>query len=125
MSIYENRILAFIQVIESGLIPTEEWADLEDLPSQLPEDMEGIYEEIENWLQPESRLPIREAYKQRWQAIDSSSSSSSSIDPSKTLGQGGAKSPTKSNEYSETSRELLINTIKNNPPLSNPPPPKP
>ncbi|MEH1836325.1 MAG: hypothetical protein V7L29_30800 [Nostoc sp.] len=116
MSVYKNSILAFIQVLDSQskLIPTQDWNELQQLPSQLPDDDEEISEIIENWLKPESRSQLLEAYKQNLQSL----SAASPIDLDKNLGIANSKSQTPVNQPSESSKELLENTIKKNSPLS-------
>lgn len=121
MSVYEKSLKAFIDVIESGLISTEDWADLNQLASNLPEDAEEISAEIQKWLEPEFRSQIREAYKKQRKALKFSST----IDLDKNLGIANSQSPTKPDQPNQSSRELLINTIQKNSPLSNSPPTKP
>lgn len=122
MSIYENSIRAFIQVIESksNLISHQDWDELHQLSSNLPEDVEEILEIIENWLQLDSRNQILQAYEQKLETIGSSSS----IDLDKNLGIGNSQSPTKPNQPSQLYNKLLDNSIKKNSPLLNPPSPK-
>ncbi|MEA5594763.1 hypothetical protein [Rivularia sp. UHCC 0363] len=122
MSIYDNSIRAFIQVIESksNLISHQDWDELHQLSSNFPEDVEEISEIIENWLQFDSRNQILQAYEQKLEVI----SSSSSIDLDKNLGIANSQSPTKPNQPSLPYKELLDNSIKKNSPLLNPPPPK-
>ena len=122
MSIYENSIRAFIQVIEfkSDLISHQDWVELHQLSSNLPEDLEEISEIIENWLQLDYRNQILQAYEQKLEVI----SSSSSIDLDKNLGIANSQSPTKPNRPSQPYKELLDNSIKKNSPLLNPPAPK-
>ena len=112
MSIYENSVQAFIYLLESksDLFSTQDWSELNQLASSLSEDTEEIAEEIENWLQPESRSQILQAYEERLKAL----TSSSTIDLDKNLGFGNTKSPTPPNQPSESSRELLDNAIKKN-----------
>lgn len=124
MSIYENSIQAFIDVIESGLIATPDWAELNQLASNLPEETDEIAEEIENWLQPEYRCEIRQAYEERLEAL-TSSSSIDLLDKNLGLGPGRSISPTKPNQPSQPSRELLINAIQRNSRSSDSPPAKP
>lgn len=127
MSIYENSIQAFIQVIESesNSISPEDWVDLNRLVSNLPEDenedTEEISERLENWLQLDSRARILEAYRRQ---LDEVISSSPSIDLDADLGIGNSQSPTPPNRPSAFSKELLDNAIKKNSPLFNSPPPK-
>lgn len=122
MSVYENSILAFIDVLESNsdLISTPDWADLNQWASHLSNDNEEISGAIDNWLQPPSRSQIREAYVKQLKAI----AASSPIDPNRPI-FGGAKSSTKPHQPSQTAKELLINTIQRNSPLSDSPPAKP
>lgn len=122
MSVYESSIQAFVDVIESesNLISNQDWIELNQLTSNLPEDVEEIAEEIENWMQKESRRQILEAYEERLKALISSSS----IDLDKDLGLGNIKSPTPPNQPSPSSRELLDNAIKKNSSSSDSPPSK-
>jgi hypothetical protein len=116
MSVYEKSIQAFIKVIESesNLLSNQDWADLNQLATHLPEDAEEISAKIQQWLQPESRSQIREAYKKRRKKFPSSPS----IGLDKNLGIANSQSPTKLNQPSQPSRELFINSIKKNSSLS-------
>ena len=116
MSIYRNSIQAFIQVLDSQskLIPTQDWNELQQLSSQLPEDNEEIVEILENWLQPESRNQLLEAYKQHLKSL----TVVSPIDVDRNIGIANSKSQTPVNQSSESSKELVDNAIKNNSPLS-------
>ncbi|MEI1373215.1 hypothetical protein PQG02_27885 [Nostoc sp. UHCC 0926] len=115
MSIYRNSIQAFIQVLDSQskLIPTQDWNELQQLSSQLPEDNEEIVEILENWLQPESRNQLLEAYKQHLKSL----TVASPIDVDRNIGIANSKSQTPVNQPSESSKELVDNAIKNNSPL--------
>lgn len=116
MSIYQNSIKAFIQVLDSQskLIPTQDWNELQQLSNQLPEDNEEISEILENWLQSESRSQLLEAYKQYLKSL----TAASPIDVNTNIGIAGGQSPTPVNQPSEPSKELIDNAIKNNSPLS-------
>ncbi|MEJ6483323.1 hypothetical protein N0Y54_18700 [Nostoc punctiforme UO1] len=116
MSIYTNGIQAFIQVLDSqsNLIPTQDWNELQQLSSQLPEDNEEIVEILENWLQSESRNQVLEAYKQNLKSI----TDKLPIIVSANIGIANSKSQTPANQPSESSKELVDNAIKNNSPLS-------
>jgi hypothetical protein len=116
MSIYKNSVEAFIQVLDSKskLISTPDWEELEKLSSQLPEDDEDISEIIENWLQPESRCQLLEAYKQNLKSL----SAASPINVDRNIGIANSKSQTPANQPSESSKELIENAIKRNSPLS-------
>lgn len=116
MSIYRNSIQAFIQVLDSQskLILTQDWNELQQLSSQLPEDNEEIVEILENWLQPESRNQLLEAYKQYLKSL----TVVSFIDVDRNIGIANSKSQTPVNQPSESSKELVDNAIKNNSPLS-------
>jgi hypothetical protein len=107
MSIYRNSTQAFIELLESGLIPPQEWNEFEQQTRNLQED-EEISEAIENWV--ESRPEILKAYEERLELLDCPSS----IDLNKNLGPGNTKSPTPPNQASPSSRELLDNAIKKN-----------
>lgn len=65
MSIYEPSILAFIEVVKSGLIPPEDWADLVNLADHLPKDEENILEAIDRWV----ALPSRQLIRNQWQQL--------------------------------------------------------
>ena len=123
MSTYKNSIQAFIQVIESesNLMSHQDWVELHQLASNLSEDAEEISERIENWLKPDSRNQIYQAYDRQLQQV---LSSSSSIDLDVNLGMGNSQSPSKPNQPSQSYKELLDNAIKKNSPLFNSPPPK-
>ena len=116
MSIYRNSIQAFIQVLDSQskLIPIQDWDELQQLSSQLPDDNEEISEIIENWLQPESRSQLLEAYKQYLKSL----TAASPIDVDRNIGIANSKSQTPANQPSESSKELVDNAIKKNSPLS-------
>ncbi|WP_414545645.1 hypothetical protein [Nostoc sp. CCY0012] len=116
MSVYRNSIQAFIQVLDSqsNLIPTQDWNELHQLSIQLPEDNEKISEIIENWLQPESRSQLLEAYKQYLKSL----TAASHIDVDRNIGIANSKSQTPVNQPSESSKELVDNAIKKNSPLS-------
>ncbi|MBE8967782.1 hypothetical protein IQ277_16425 [Nostocales cyanobacterium LEGE 12452] len=116
MSISRNSIEAFIQVLDSQskLIPTQDWNELQQLSSQLPEDNEEIVEILENWLQSESRNQVLEAYKQNLESI----TDKLPINVSTNIGIANSKSQTPANQPSESSKELVDNAIKNNSPLS-------
>ena len=118
MSVYQRTIQAFIQVIESesNLFSPEDWDDLQKLVKNLPGDDDEISEQIQSWLQKETRSQIRIAVDKRRNDISSESNSSIS---NKTLGPGSTKSPTQPNQPSESSKELLDNVIKKNSTSSN------
>lgn len=123
MSISRNSIEAFIQVLDSqsNLIQTPDWNELQQLSSQLPEDNEEIVEILENWLQPESRNQVLEAYKQNLESI----TDKLPINVSANIGIANSKSQTPVNQPSESSKELVDNAIKNNSPLSDDKKPQP
>jgi hypothetical protein len=115
MSVSERTIKAFIQVIESQstLLSIEDWTDLRELASNLPEDTEEISTIIRSWLKPEERNQIQEAFELQRKNIPSSFSFAN-----QHLGIGGTQSPTPPNQPSQSSKELLENAIKRNSPLS-------
>ncbi|NJK66849.1 MAG: hypothetical protein HC849_23130 [Oscillatoriales cyanobacterium RU_3_3] len=120
MSVYQNYIKAFVDFIESqsDLFSAQDWSELNQLASDVPNDDEAIANEIENWLESESRSHILQAYEERLEALDSSSK----IDGNGNLGPGKSKSPTPPDRPSESSKEMVENAIKKNSPLLNPPP---
>ena len=122
MSIYKNNIQAFIEVIKlnPNLISQQDRVELHQIANNLPEDAEETSEIIEDWLQSDSRQQVLQAYEEQLEAIDSLSPP---LDLNVNLGMGNTKSPTKPNQPSTSSRELLDNAIKENLPLSNSPAP--
>ena len=123
MSVYKTTIKAFVDIIESksDLFSTQDWGELNQLGSDVPNDDEEIVGEIENWLQPESRNQILQAYEERLEALDSSSD----FNFNGTLGIGNTKSSTPPSQPSVSSKEMLENAIKKNSPLLNSPPTQP
>jgi hypothetical protein len=123
MSVYKTTIKAFVDIIESksDLFSTQDWGELNQLASDVPNDDEQIVGEIENWLQPESRNQILQAYEERLEALDSSSD----FNFNETLGIGNTKSSTPPSQPSVSSKEMLENAIKKNSPLLNSPPTQP
>lgn len=119
MSVDRNSVQAFIQILDSqsNLISLQDWDELQQLSSSLPEDDAEISEMLENWLRTESHSQLLAAYKQNLQKI----SAISTIDVSINIGIGGSKSQTPANQPSPSSKELLDNAIKNNSPLFNKP----
>lgn len=119
MSVDRNSVQAFIQILDSqsNLISLQDWDELQQLSSSLPEDDAEISEMLENWLRTESHSQLLAAYKQNLQKI----SATSTIDVSINIGIGGSKSQTPANQPSPSSKELLDNAIKNNSPLFNKP----
>jgi hypothetical protein len=123
MSVYRANIEAFLQAIESqpNLLSIQDWAELEKIKSDLPEDDdEEILEILENWLSLESRSQIRAAFENQRNNISSSSSLSSV-----TLGRNNSQSSASPDKPSESSKELLDNIIKKNSPLSDSQKPNP
>jgi hypothetical protein len=117
MSVYQNSIKAFIQVLnsQSNAISPSDWDELQKLSSNLPEDdNEEISERLENWLQTEFRSQLLAAYKQNLTSIIAASP----IDAGINIGIGNSTSPTPANQPSPSSKELLDNAIKQNSPLS-------
>ena len=112
MSIYRNSVESFVDVIETDLISGKDLAELEQLVSQLPEEDEEISKAIENWLQPESRSQILQAYEERLEALIDASD----IDIDKNLGLAGSRSHTQPNQpnrgRSPVSKVLLLNAIQ-------------
>ena len=110
MSIYKQSIQAFANVINSKIIPTEDLKDLYQIVIKMPEDDEEIISKIDDWLKPEPRSKIKENYEKQLNNL-------SGRDPVKA-GFGGAKA--KPGKESESSKILLINTIKENTPEPKP-----
>jgi hypothetical protein len=120
MSVYQNYIKAFVDVIESqsDLFSAQDWGELNQLASNVPNDDEEIAGKIGNWLESESRSQILQACEERLKALDVSSK----IDFNGNLGPGKSTSSTPANQPSESSKEMLENAIKKNSPLLSPPP---
>ncbi len=100
-----NNILAFIHVIESHshLIKEPDWVELSQITEGVSDDDdEEIYSRIENWLQPEHRSHISEAYNNMVSNI--------------------SHSPTPPGQTSQSTKGLLDNTIHINSPSSDNPP---
>ncbi|PHJ69060.1 hypothetical protein VF14_02630 [Nostoc linckia z18] len=116
MSIYKNSIKAFIEMLDSqsNLIPISDWEELQQISTQLPEDDEEISEIIEEWLKRQSCSELLEAYKQNLKSI----SAESPINVDINIGIGNSKSQTPANQPSESSKQLIENSIKNNSPSS-------
>ncbi|MDZ8237111.1 MAG: hypothetical protein RMZ69_08080 [Nostoc sp. ChiQUE01a] len=123
MSIYKNSVKAFNQLLDSKskLVSIPDWEELDKLSSQLPEDDEEISEILENWLQPESRSQLLEAYKQNLKSL----SAASPLNVDRNIGISNSKSQTPANQPSESSKELTENAIKRNSPLSDNKKPQP
>ena len=115
MSAYQRTIQAFVQVIKSepALFSPEDWLSITELMDSLPDDSEEIANGIRKWLKLESRSQIKQAFDKKRQEIPSELTKSET-----TLGLGGAKWPTPTNQPSESSTELIQNAIKLNSPLS-------
>ncbi|MFN6535787.1 MAG: hypothetical protein RM021_005360 [Nostoc sp. EkiNYC01] len=116
MSIYKNSIKAFIQVLDSqsNLISISDWEELEKVPSKLGEDYEKISEILEKWLKRQSCSQLLETYKQNLDSI----SAESPINVDINIGIGNIKSQTPANQPSESSKQLIENSIKTNSPSS-------
>ena len=110
MSEYKESIQVFANLIKAKVIPTEDLPDLLKVVEEMPKDDEEIAREIDNWLKPESRSEIKEIYMVNLRNL-------SEIDLT-TLGWGNSKM--ESGKESESSKELLINTIKENTPEPKP-----
>ncbi|QIR38769.1 hypothetical protein HCG51_20065 [Tolypothrix sp. PCC 7910] len=124
MSVYQTSIIAFIKMLESqtNLIPLQDWTELQQLSSNLPEnDNEEISEILETWLKLESRSQLLATYKQNLKSL----TATSPVDPGINIGIGNSKSQTPPDKPSPSSKELLDNAIKHNSPLSNRPQPQP
>ncbi|MBD2414454.1 hypothetical protein FACHB389_08285 [Nostoc calcicola FACHB-389] len=116
MSIYKNSIKAFIQMLDSqsNLISISDWDELEKLPNKLGEDDEEISEILEEWLKKQSCSELLEVYKQNLTSI----SAESPINGHKNIGIVNIKSHTPANQPSESSKQLIENSIKTNSPSS-------
>jgi len=116
MSGNRTGVQAFVKVIEShsNVISVEDWVELANLNSNLPEDEEDVEEVLENWLQSGSRSQFLQAYKDALDIV----AANSTLKLGEDLGIGGIKSPTNSSQPSLTAKELIYNAIKKNSPLS-------
>ncbi len=110
MSIYQQSIQAFANVINSKIIPTEDLKDWYQIVIKMPEDNEKIVGQIGNWLTLESRSKIKENYTEQLNNL-------SALDPVNAIFGGAKMEPGKESEFA---KELLINTIKKNTPEPKP-----
>ncbi len=116
MSIYQENVRAFIEVINSNsdLISAGDREQLEKLIDNLPEDDADICEQIEEWLEDESRAKISAAYEEKLDEISCSSSTKSE----QLLGLGGSKPPSIPNADNTSLKQQIQSCI-----IINPPPP--
>ncbi|MGB3510503.1 MAG: hypothetical protein WBA93_14960 [Microcoleaceae cyanobacterium] len=110
LSEYQQSIGAFASLINSQIIPAEDFQDLLKVAEEMPEDDEEIARQIDNWLKPASRSKIHEVYRVRLGNLPDNDFIK--------MGFGGAKMPP--SQESESFKELLINTIKKNTPEPKP-----
>ena len=108
MSIHKNAVIAFRQILEnsSNLLTNENWKELHQLSSELPEDDEDIVEKIEDWLK--SHPSLLAVYQENLQSMDLSLTKDGNLGPS------NSHSPTEANQQSESSQKLTQNAIKLN-----------
>ncbi len=116
MSIYQQSVRAFTEVINSNsdLISAGDRQELKKLIDNLPEDEAEICEQIEEWLEDESRAKILAAYEEKLDEM----SSPSSTETEKTLGPGGAKPTNTPSQESESLQKQIQNSIITNSPLT-------
>ncbi|MDJ0519210.1 MAG: hypothetical protein QNJ74_24120 [Trichodesmium sp. MO_231.B1] len=115
MSVYKQSIQAFANVINSQIIPHEDLNDLYQTVIEIPEDDEEILVKIDNWLKPESRSKIQAVYSVQLSNLPDINLPDSNV---KKLGIGGTTMEPR--KESESSKKLLINTIKKNTPEPKP-----
>jgi hypothetical protein len=120
MSVYRQSIQAFVQLINSSQIPAPELAEFQQRLESLPEDdEEEIQELIEEWL--ENHEQLKEPYEQQLKALLAREDNPRNNRPKLpdgtlgliSLGPGGTKSSTPPNEPSESSKEMIRNSIQN------------
>ncbi len=111
MSDYQQSIQAFANVINSQIIPHEDLNDLYQTVIEMPEDDEEILVKIDNWLKPESRSKIQAVYSIQLSNLSDINLPDSNVTK---LGLGGTTMEPR--KESESSKKLLINTIKENTP---------
>jgi len=119
MSVYETSILAFIQVIETNanLLTPPDWDNLNQLANQLPEDIEDISNQLENWLKKSaSRQELFQRYEQQRAAVPDTEV----IKFQTEIGVGGSKSPTPANQPSPAAKDMIVNSIIRHSPPSTP-----
>lgn len=110
MSVFQSNINALIQTFQSGLIPEPDQQDLIQLLNNLPEKDEQICEEIENWLNVETRAKILTVYEEKLTAI-------LAAEETQELGPGRTAAKTSPNQPGESLKEQLKNAIQ---PISQP-----
>ena len=116
MSIYQQSVQAFTEVISSNsdLMSASDWKELEEFSNNLPEDEAEICEQIEEWLEGESRAKILAAYEEKLDEMSSTSSTKTET----TLGSGGAQPISTPSQESESLKEQVQNSIIINSPLT-------
>ena len=120
MSVYENSIISFINVIETNanLLTPPDWENLKQLGNQLPDDdIEDISDQLENWLKASAS---RQEFFQRYQEQREAVTDAEVRDFQVTIGAGGSKSPTPANQPSPAAKDMIINSIIRHSPPSTP-----
>ena len=105
MSVYQQNVRAFIEVVQSGLIPEPDKQDLIRSVNNWPDNDEQICEEIEKWLEVENRGRISAAYDEKLGAIVAA-------EKPIEMGPGNTHSNTPPDQPGETLKELLTNTLQ-------------
>jgi len=120
MSVYDNSIIAFIQVLETNanLLTPPDWDNLKQLSNQLPDDdIEDISDQLENWLKESaSRQEIFQRYQEQREGL----TEAEVRDFQATIGAGGSKSTTPANQQSPAAKDMIINSIIRHSPPSTP-----
>lgn len=106
MSIYQSSVAAFIELLESGIIPQSEITEFYQPHRDLQDD-EKIVTAIEDWLNHPSRNQLFASYKEKLESLLNESNINISIE----TGAGGTKSPTKPNQPSQPATELFHNAM--------------
>ncbi|MFP5271041.1 hypothetical protein [Coleofasciculus sp.] len=120
MSVYENSVISFIQVIETNanLLTPPDWENLNQLSNQLPnDDIEDISNQLEDWLKASaSRQELFQRYEEQREAV----TDAEVINWRGIIGVGNSKSPTPANQPSPAAKDMIINSIIRHLPPSTP-----
>lgn len=105
MSINQSSIAAFVELVESGIIPQSEVTEFYQPHRDLQDD-EEIVRVIETWLKHPSRSNFLASYREKLESLLSENNLAEG-----EIGAGGTKSTTKPNQPSETVSELFHNAM--------------
>ena len=105
MSRNQSSVTAFVELVESGIIPQSEVTEFYQ-PHQKLQDDDEIVAAIEAWLQHQSRSEFLASYREKLESL----LSESDLDKG-PIGAGNTKSPTPPNQPSETASKLFHNAM--------------